>query len=91
MNKRKAVTREHLLGRQALLKLDLLDISRVFDVVGHRSTLRAIDAEMSMIEDELTLREMPTKPKTPKVVAPNDEWLLGMDELVNTRRDEDDS
>lgn len=71
-NKKSKVSAEHLAGRLELLRLDLLDISRDFDLIGHRVTLRNLNAEMTLIEEEIALRSLPQKPKkprTPKKVA----------------------
>lgn len=62
--------------------MDLLDITRDFDLHGHRVTLRDIALEMAVIEDELQLRAnaRPKKPRTPARAAGLE--LGGMDELA---------
>lgn len=67
IGKRRDASAEHLLGRLGLLRLDLLDISRDFDLTGHRVTLRNLNAEMTMIEEEIALRSVPQKPKKPRI------------------------
>lgn len=81
-NKRRDVSEEHLRNRYQLLRLDLLDISRDFDLHGHRVSLRAIALEMAVIEDELQLRAnaRPKKPRTPEKVATFEDG--GLDELA---------
>lgn len=78
-NKKSAVSIEHLTNRAALLSWNLLDITRSFDLHGHRPVLRAIANELSVIEAELVLRAKPSRKKkaTPEVVEPDESMEPG--------------
>lgn len=63
--------------------MDLLDITREFGPYAHRAVIRAIVAEMLLIEDEIEVRKVPKKAKRVKSAPVTDDSLAGMDELAD--------
>lgn len=95
VNKVGQVNEAHLLGRLALLDLDLTDIITVFGVGPHKAIVDDINAEIKLINDEIARRarvETSVKKKRAgKVKLRLDDSLDGMDDLVNTCNDHEDA